>query len=123
MLCEICHEREAVVHTAQQVPESAQASHLCRECFQTKGPITGLQIIEGVAPTCHYCGAQCDFGASASRPVSVVIPGATTACRECGDALNEYVQSHIQAASSEAEFTRNLEGYMLKRVAQRYSET
>jgi hypothetical protein len=80
-----------------------------------------MQIIEGLAGTCHYCGAQCDFGASASLPVSVVIPRASTACRECGEDFNDYLQNHIGEPSSEEEFVRDLEAFMKTRVAERGS--
>ena len=80
-----------------------------------------MQIIEGVAGTCHYCGAQCDFGASASQPVSVVIPRAITACRECGEDFNDYLQNHMREASSEDQLVRDLEAFMKKRVKERES--
>lgn len=123
MLCEICHEREATVHTTPLVPEGTPTSHLCRECFQIRGPIAGMQSVEGMVQTCHYCGAQCGFGASGSRPISIVVQGAICACRECGDDLNEYVQKLSRAVSSEEEFIHNLEAYMKTRVAERHSET
>jgi protein-arginine kinase activator protein McsA len=121
MLCEICHEREAMVHTTTTFPEGEPASHLCRECFESRGPIQGVQILDGVLARCHYCGVECDFGAPGA-PKSVVIPGAIYNCNECFRDMQEYIDKHAQAASSHEEFTRNLEAYMKKRVSERRSD-
>ena len=117
MLCDICHEGEATVHTsgAQEVP----TSHFCLECFETRGPIAGVQLVEGVAQACHYCGADCDFGVSTGPAMSIVIPGAVSTCRKCGEDIHEYIDKHLQPFSTEEEFTRSLEVYMKKRVEER----
>jgi hypothetical protein len=51
--------------------------------------------------------------------MSVVIPGAVSSCRECAKDMEEYFAKHSLASSTEEEFTRNLEAYMKKRVAER----
>jgi protein-arginine kinase activator protein McsA len=121
MLCEICQKREATIHTGNG-SEGQFSDHFCPECFQTRGPIPGIQIVQGVVQTCHYCGARCDFGCSSPQGVSVELPGSVTACRECGEDLNRYVQNNAQQASSGEQFLRDLEAYMKKRVAERNGE-
>src|SRR6267142_7283616 len=121
MLCEVCHERDASVHTGTG-SEGTFSRHFCQQCFQERGPIPGVQIVEGVEQTCHYCGRPCGFGSARSGKVSVEIPGAVTCCRECGEDFNYYLQNHIGEPSSEEEFVRDLEAFMKKRVAEREAE-
>ena len=122
MLCEICQERPATVHTTTTTSQIESRGHFCQECFEARGPIAGVRLVEGVAETCHYCGADCEFGAPGSPPVSIVIPGSVCSCRQCAEDMQEYFASHLQPTSSEEEFTRNLEAYMKKRVAERKAD-
>ena len=122
MLCEVCHERAATVHTGTG-SEGTFSRHFCQRCFQESGPLTGVQIVEGVVPRCHYCGAKCDFGGPGSNPMSITIPGAVITCRECRDALVEYVQKLSQPVSSQEQFDFNLEAYMKRRGVNRHLET
>ena len=122
MLCEVCHERDATVHTGTG-SEGTFSRHFCQRCFQERGPLAGVQIVEGVVPRCHYCGAKCDFGGPTSRPMSTTIPGAVITCRECRDDLMEYVQKLSQPVSSQAQFDLDMEAYMKRRVADRHLET
>lgn len=119
MLCEICQERAATIHTTKTESETESRAHFCRECFETRGPIPGFRLVEGVVETCHYCGAVCEFDVCGSPPATAVIPGATGSCRECAHDLQEYFDKHLQPTASENEFTSKLDAFMRKRVAER----
>jgi hypothetical protein len=54
--------------------------------------------------------------------MSITIPGAVIACRECRDDLIEYVQKLSQPVSSQEQLALDLEVYMKKRVADRHLE-
>ena len=122
MRCEVCHERDATVHSGTG-SEGTFSRHFCQQCFQERGPLTGVQILEGAVARCHYCGAKCDFGGPTSKPMSTTIPGAVITCRECRDDLMEYVQKLSQPVSSQDQFDLDLEAYMKRRVADRQLET
>jgi protein-arginine kinase activator protein McsA len=121
MLCDICHERDATIHTTTTRPEGVSDSHLCRECFHARGPIVGAQLVEGAEKTCHYCGADCKLGGFGSQAVSILIPGAISCCRECGDDLQQYFAGHLSTASTEEDLTHDLETYMKTQIAKRRS--
>lgn len=118
MLCEICQEREATIHT-RTGSESTFSRLFCQQCFQEKGPIAGVQIVKGLDETCHYCGQPCDFG---SGRISIQISGAVVCCRQCGADFEDYLQHHMKEPSSEDGFFRDLEAFMKKQVAARPSE-
>jgi protein-arginine kinase activator protein McsA len=118
MLCEICQERQATVHTGSE-SKGTFSRHFCEECFQEKGPLGKLKITHGVEQACHYCGQPCHFGTSA---VSVEMPGAVACCRECAKDFDDYVRQHMGEHASEEEFARHLEVFIKKRIVERESE-
>jgi protein arginine kinase activator len=82
MLCDHCHEREAVVHLTQIVETAVTQLHLCEKCAAAKGiettvsmpqhPLAGVlqaaqqqQVAAADAVRCSFCGtSQKDFRAS-----------------------------------------------------------
>lgn len=61
MLCDLCQEREATVHTmrctniAGDVPKQ---QHLCDECFDASNPTQARELTRAFQAGCRYCGGE-----------------------------------------------------------------
>jgi protein arginine kinase activator len=86
MLCEQCHEREAVVHLTQIVNEQVTTVHLCERCAAEKG------VEGGALPAKTPLG---DFLAAIGKgQMGLPVGGLEqTPCPTCGATLQDFRQS------------------------------
>jgi protein arginine kinase activator len=109
MLCDDCHERDAVVHLTKIVEQQVTQVHLCEKCAAAKGietaqttpahPLAGVlqaaqlqQATSLDAARCAYCGtSQKDFRASGRL-----------GCAHCYSAFAESLRDLLQRVQGSA---------------------
>jgi protein-arginine kinase activator protein McsA len=56
MICDVCHEREATVHTTHVTDDVLTKQDLCSECFELGMPSQANESFSVFQSGCHYCG-------------------------------------------------------------------
>ena len=93
MHCDICHEREATIHTTAITPDGMQKSDLCAQCSDTtKTPGPSEREIRGLLARgkLKYCGGP-------ASSVSMAAPGGDHrrlefTCTPCNTAYCEFLE-------------------------------
>jgi protein arginine kinase activator len=80
MICDNCHERDAVVHLTQIVESAVSQVHLCEQCAAARG------IETTVATPKHPLG---DFLEAVQQQVTQ-LPGDAARCAYCGTSLRDF---------------------------------
>jgi protein-arginine kinase activator protein McsA len=60
MLCDVCHEREATIHTTSNADEIQR--NLCNDCFEASRPAEARNFAEALQTGCRYCGGEMYVG-------------------------------------------------------------
>jgi hypothetical protein len=58
MLCNICQEREATVHTTIISGDVLRKGDLCEECFKASNPTQAHELTTALKAGCQYCGGE-----------------------------------------------------------------
>ena len=117
MVCDQCHERDAVVHRTQIVDAAVTQVHLCEKCAAAKGVETTLavqqhplgdilQAVQQQAATTSEDAASCDFCGASSRDFRAT---GRLGCPNCYDSMERSLR----------ELLRRLHGSS-RHVGQRY---
>ncbi|HET8769810.1 MAG TPA: UvrB/UvrC motif-containing protein [Gemmatimonadaceae bacterium] len=80
MVCDQCHERDAVVHLTQIVDAAVTQVHLCEKCAAARGIETSVTVPK------HPLG---DF-LQAVQQQAVQFPGDAARCAYCGTSLRDF---------------------------------
>lgn len=80
MLCDQCHERDAVLNLTQIVENAVTQLHLCEKCAAERGIETTVSMPK------HPLGAFLD----AVQQQAVQHPGDATRCTGCGTTLKDF---------------------------------
>ncbi len=83
MVCDQCHERDAVVHLTQIVDAAVTQVHLCEKCAAARGIETSVTVPK------HPLG---DF-LQAVQQQAVQFPGDAARCAYCGTSLRDFRSS------------------------------
>ncbi len=106
MLCDQCHERDAVLNLTQIVENAVTQLHLCEKCAAERG------IETTVAMPKHPLG---DF-LQAVQEQAVQLPGDATRCSHCGTSLRDFRASgRLGCAQCYGAFEQSLRD-LLRRV-------
>jgi protein-arginine kinase activator protein McsA len=93
MLCEICHEREATVHTTQIAGDVQKTRDLCEQCFQGTEPSGAGDLAAALKAGCRYCGGEPYAGGCSSLPTRV--RGITFMCKPCSAEYYRFLDHKI----------------------------
>ena len=86
MMCEQCHEREAVIHLTQIVNEQVTTLHLCERCAAEKGVESpGAQPKTPLGTFLAAMGQE--------LPNQLPAPRAGETCSRCGGSLQDFRES------------------------------
>jgi protein-arginine kinase activator protein McsA len=58
MLCDICQEREATIHTTHIVDDVLRHGNLCDKCFEASKPAEARDLATALQAGCRYCGGE-----------------------------------------------------------------
>lgn len=86
MVCENCHEREAVIHLTQIVNNSVTTMHLCEPCAAEKGVETGSSVAK--FPLGDFLASLGKGGGAEPEEAALEVP-----CKACGATLRDFRQT------------------------------
>ena len=106
MLCDQCHERDAVLNLTQIVENAVTQLHLCEKCAAERGIETTVSMPK------HPLGDFID----AVQQQALLHPGDATKCSYCGTSLKDFRASgRLGCAHCYAAFEQSLKD-LLRRV-------
>jgi protein arginine kinase activator len=106
MLCDQCHERDAVLNLTQIVENAVTQLHLCEKCAAERGIETTVSMPK------HPLGDFLD----AVQQQALVHPGDSTRCSYCGTSLKDFRASgRLGCAQCYGAFEQSLKD-LLRRV-------
>ena len=94
MLCDICHEREATIHSTVTTPNGMEKRDICAQCLTSGGADTKFlreSIQQFDTTRCDYCGEPAMTGSMIS-PVGVDDRQERFSCAACSAAHVEFMK-------------------------------
>jgi protein-arginine kinase activator protein McsA len=58
MLCDMCQEREATIHSTHIVGGVQRQRNLCNYCFEASKPAEACDLATALQAGCRYCGGE-----------------------------------------------------------------
>jgi protein-arginine kinase activator protein McsA len=95
MLCEICQEREATVHTTQIAGDVQKVRNLCDTCFQAAEPAQARGLAEALQAGCRYCGGEPYVGGGSHVPGSSGVREISFMCRPCTEEYYRFLDQRV----------------------------
>lgn len=97
MKCELCHEREATIHSTYVVEEALTHVDLCGDCFEASAPLGARELQKGLQTGCRYCGGKpyCGSGYFHGTTDAFVGPGSGFMCKLCADEYFRYLRQKV----------------------------
>jgi protein-arginine kinase activator protein McsA len=95
MLCDMCKQGEATIHTTHIVVGDTQRHlNLCGKCFETSKPADARDLTTALQSGCRYCGGEPHIGGA--DPI-VGIRGIRKSSSMCKPCAEEYYRFMRQA--------------------------
>lgn len=95
MLCEICQEREATIHTTHIVDDVPKPSNFCDKCFEAFKPNQARGLAGALQAGCRYCGGVPAGGGP--DPIARIrgIRKVSFMCKACATELSRFLSQKV----------------------------